>query len=123
MYLSIIYEGDNDISAGKTTIEIIHASDSLVQLIRSRLGSKTDIVFITPKPSKARWHLKEKYEAYNKALVLWSKKQYGVTVADLWTPMLDKNGIVFQDIFLADGLHMNKQGYDIWGKAIAPLLK
>ena len=118
-----IYEGDNDLSAGKTTAEIIHASDSLVKLIRSKLGGKVYIVFITPKPSKARWHLKEKYEEYNKALVLWSKKQTRVAVADLWTPMLDKNGIVFQDIFLADGLHMNKQGYAIWGKAIAPLLK
>ncbi len=118
-----VYEGDNDLGAGKTTAEILDASDSLVRLIRSKLGTNVHIVFITPKPSKARWHLKEKYEEYNKALSLWAKQQTGIAVADLWTPMLDENGIVFQDIFLADGLHMNKQGYDIWGKAIAPFLK
>jgi lysophospholipase L1-like esterase len=31
--------------------------------------------------------------------------------------------VVMQDIFLADGLHMNKKGYDIWAKTIGPLLK
>jgi lysophospholipase L1-like esterase len=37
--------------------------------------------------------------------------------------MLDEDGIVMQDIFLEDGLHMNKKGYDIWAKAIGPLLR
>jgi lysophospholipase L1-like esterase len=39
------------------------------------------------------------------------------------TPMLDNKGNVFKDVFLEDGLHMNKKGYDIWGKVIGELLK
>ncbi len=34
--------------------------------------------------------------------------------ADLWTPMLDKNGQVLTSIFLEDNLHMNAEGYKIW---------
>ena len=117
-----IYEGDNDLGSGKTTEVILKDSKKLVELIRSKLGN-VPIVFITPKPSKARWHLKENYEEYIAALNQWAETQKGVSVADLWTPMLDKNGIVFQDIFLEDGLHMNKKGYDIWGAVIGPLLK
>jgi lysophospholipase L1-like esterase len=36
--------------------------------------------------------------------------------------MLDSNGEVFKDIFIADKLHMNAKGYAIWQKIIAPTL-
>jgi lysophospholipase L1-like esterase len=117
-----VYEGDNDLGSGKSKEVILQDSQTLVEIIRSKLGS-VPVVFITPKPSKARWHLKENYERYIEDLKRWAKTQKGVTVADLWTPMLDEDGIVMQDIFLEDGLHMNKKGYDIWAKAIGPLLR
>ena len=41
---------------------------------------------------------------------------------DVHTAMLDKNGEVFKDIFIADNLHMNAKGYAIWQKIIAPTL-
>jgi len=115
-----IYEGDNDLAAGKTTKEILSANDSLMMMIRQKIGPRVPVVFITPKPSKARWQLRENYIAYNTALNKWAAAQKHVTVLDLWSPMLDKDGIVFQDIFIDDGLHMNKKGYDIWAKTIAP---
>jgi hypothetical protein len=45
-----------------------------------------------------------------------------VRFADVWTPALDENGVVFQDIFLGDNLHMNEKGYEIWKEVIRPLL-
>lgn len=118
-----IYEGDNDLGAGKTIAAILNANDSLVMLIHQKIGPKVPVVFITPKPSKARWHLREKYTAYNDALRKWAGTQKNVSALDLWSPMLDKNGVVFQDIFLEDGLHMNKQGYDIWTRTIGPHIR
>ena len=117
-----IYEGDNDLGSGKSQEQILNDSKALVAHIRKALG-QVPVVFITPKPSKARWHLKEKYVAYNKALMEWAGGVPGVSVADLWTPMLDEKGVVMQDIFLEDGLHMNKKGYDIWGQTLLPYVK
>jgi len=37
--------------------------------------------------------------------------------------MLDENGDVFEDIFIDDGLHMNKKGYDLWAKVISEFLE
>ena len=37
--------------------------------------------------------------------------------------MLDNQGNVFKDVFIEDGLHMNKKGYDIWGNVIGEILK
>jgi lysophospholipase L1-like esterase len=36
--------------------------------------------------------------------------------------MLDENKEVLKDIFIADKLHMNAKGYQIWQKQFAPLL-
>jgi lysophospholipase L1-like esterase len=117
-----IYEGDNDINSGKTPAEILEANDMLLVLIRDKVSKNVPVYFITPKPSVARWSKKSTYEDYNKMLSTWAGTRKGVTVVDVWTPMLDDKGVVFQDLFLADNLHMNKKGYDIWAKAIAPYL-
>lgn len=118
-----IYEGDNDINSGKTPEEILRTNESLVALIRSKVSRKVQLVFLTPKPSKARWSLKSTYEAYNQKLSAWAKTKKRVVVIDVWTPMLDENGMVMQDIFIEDGLHMNKKGYDIWASVIGPYLR
>ena len=63
-----IYEGDNDINSGKSPEEILNTADQLLTLIRAKLPKKVKVVFISPKPSLARWHLKETYLDYNKKL-------------------------------------------------------
>lgn len=113
-----IYEGDNDINSGKSPEEILKTADQLLTLIRAKLPKKVKVVFISPKPSLVRWHLKETYLDYNKKLKEWTGMHKKVSYADVWTPMLDSNGEVFKDIFLQDGLHLNEKGYKIWAKAI-----
>jgi lysophospholipase L1-like esterase len=113
-----IYEGDNDIAVGRSPENIFAAADATVARIQKELPD-TEIIFISPKPSVARWHLKDKYEAFNTGLRAWTKDKRNVKYADVWTPMLKKNGVVRDDIFLGDKLHMNKKGYAIWTKALA----
>lgn len=109
-----IYEGDNDINSGKSPEEILASADQLLTLLRSQLPSKVKIIFISAKPSVARWHLKSKYEQFNQQLKRWIGTKKNVLFADVWTPMLDSNGQVKTDLFIEDNLHMNRKGYDIW---------
>ena len=109
-----IYEGDNDINAGKSTEEILANADKLLTLLRSQLPVKVKIIFISAKPSVARWQLKSKYEEFNRQLKLWTSTKKNVLYADVWTPMLDNHGEVRKDLFIEDNLHMNRKGYDIW---------
>jgi lysophospholipase L1-like esterase len=67
--------------------------------------------------------LKKKYEQFNRKLKRWAKKRDHVKVVDVWTPLLGKDGKPRPAIYIEDGLHMNKDGYAIWTKIIAPLLK
>jgi lysophospholipase L1-like esterase len=117
-----IYEGDNDISSGKEPAIIAEETKILIKRIRKDLP-KTRIILISPKPSIARWNLKPKYEALNLELKKLAARKKSVEFADVWSAMLDENGEVFKDIFLQDNLHMNKKGYDIWGKVIGEFLK
>lgn len=50
------------------------------------------------------------------------RKTSGFEYADVWTAMLDRNGMVYTDIFIEDKLHMNKKGYDIWQVVIEEFL-
>ncbi len=116
-----IYEGDNDINSGKSSFEIFTDLTALVGELIIEDGIK-NIVIISPKPSIARWSLKAKYEELNKVLeevcAIWDEIQF----VDVWTPMLNADGSLKKELFIEDGLHMNKAGYDIWIRQIRPFL-
>ena len=117
-----IYEGDNDIGGGKKPSKIFKQAKKLVKNIKTDLP-KTKVILISPKPSIARENLKKDYIKLNKKLKKYCKNQDNLEFADVWNIMLDENGNVFQDIFIEDGLHMNKKGYDLWAKVIGEYLK
>lgn len=115
-----IYEGDNDVNSGKSGLEILADMNTLVSSLLEE--GIENIVIIAPKPSVARWELKEKYEKVNASLKAMADLSPKIQYADVWTPMLNPDGNVKPDIFIEDNLHMNKKGYDIWIKVIGPLL-
>lgn len=115
-----IYEGDNDVNSGKSGLQILADMNKLVNDLLEE--GVENIVIIAPKPSVARWELKEKYEKVNASFKAMADLSPNIQFADVWTPMLNADGMVKKDIFLEDNLHMNKKGYDIWIKVIGPLL-
>lgn len=116
-----IYEGDNDLASNKKSKHLLKEARQLTEKIKKDLPT-TKIVFISPKPSIARVQLKNQYILFNKKLKKFCAKQSNVGFADVWYPMLDNKGNVFKDVFIEDGLHMNKKGYDIWAKVIGEFL-
>jgi len=116
-----IYEGDNDISARKSTNVILSDILKIIQKIREQ-NTATEIVLIAAKPSIARWNLKRRFKKLNRQFKKISKKDPAIGYADVWKPMLDGRKVK-QDIFFEDGLHMNAKGYEIWYNALKPFLK
>ena len=116
-----IYEGDNDISAGKKPKEILAEAKEVRSRI-SRALPGVPVYFIAAKPSVARWKLRKKYQQLNSQLAIYASKTPNTGFVNVWAPALDENGEVKKDIFLEDNLHMNEKGYAIWTKAIKPFL-
>lgn len=119
-----IYEGDNDLGfANATSQQILASADSLLTIIRAKLRSSVRIYFISPKPSIARWHLKDQYVQFNKDLQTWASSKKNVYFIDVWSKMLNADGSLRKELFIEDGLHMNRKGYDIWRDSLRPYVK
>jgi len=116
-----IYEGDNDISSGKSSTEIILTMHELVGQIKSALP-EVEIFLIAAKPSISRWHLKDQYLDLNKHFEEYSQLSDKVEFVDIWTSMLDAEGNPKAEIFLEDKLHMNQAGYDLWAEVVRDYL-
>ena len=116
-----IYEGDNDISAGKKPKDILNEAKQVRQAIARKLPG-VPVLFIAAKPSVARWKLRKKYMQLNSELSLYAGSTPYTGFVNVWSPAMDASGEVMKDIFLEDNLHMNAKGYAIWKKAIEPFL-
>jgi lysophospholipase L1-like esterase len=116
-----IYEGDNDIFLGENPKNILKEAKKVRKIIAKKLPG-VPVVFISAKPSVARWKLKEQYESFNRGLKKYAKRAKLTGYADVWSPMLDQSGKVFTHIFREDGLHMNDEGYKIWQAVLKPYL-
>lgn len=116
-----IYEGDNDISAGKDAKTILTDILQIISKIREQ-NSAVKVVLIAAKPSIARWNLKRDYKRLNRKFKRLSRKDADILFADVWKPMLHKRKVK-QDIFIEDGLHMNAKGYAIWYEALKEFIE
>ena len=115
-----IYCGENDF-AGDTTLlamEVFKRYLNLVVEIRNHLP-KTEILYVSAKPSPSRWHLAAKFKEFNTLVSQFSSSQQGFKFINVWDAMLNADGLPKPEIFIDDKLHMNKAGYDIW----VPILK
>jgi lysophospholipase L1-like esterase len=119
-----IYCGENDIADVDTVspATVLLRFKTLHTILLKKLPRATKIVFVSLKPSVARWHLESKFIEANKLIEGYINTQKNIQFLDVHTAMLDDNKEVLKDIFIADQLHMNPKGYLIWQKQFAPFL-
>ena len=118
----VFYCGENDISEGASPEQVLASFKTFVKIVETRLPD-TKILFLSMKPSIARWNLWDKYEAGNNLIKEVIAKNPKLEYMDASISMLEKNGEVKKDIFIEDGLHMNAKGYAGWTEQIKPILK
>ena len=117
----LLYEGDNDAAAGATPEEILAHFDAIAAGIHEVLP-RTRIYILAVKPSIRRWNLWDTMSATNAMLADRAGKDAHLTFIDVATPMLGEDGKPLPEIFVADNLHMNDAGYDIWRDTVRPVL-
>jgi lysophospholipase L1-like esterase len=117
-----IYCGENDIaSSDKITPEIVFSRFKILfESIRHRFP-ETPIVYVSIKPCILRWSMKERMIATNGLISTYLSKKKKATFVNIWDKMLE-NGEPMKNIFIEDKLHMNKAGYAIWVKELAPFV-
>ncbi|NLU92138.1 GDSL-type esterase/lipase family protein [Chitinophaga sp. Ak27] len=118
----VIYVGENDLPHATVTADtMLLRFQQLYGAIRAKLPA-IPIIYISIKPSPSRAAFLEKAKQTNALIKNFLAKEKQSVFVDIYSKMLDKSGQPRKELFLDDMLHMNKQGYAIWEKAIQPYL-
>ncbi len=116
----VLYAGDNDIASGKSAEQVFDDFLQLASRVRRDLPD-AELVFISIKPSKARWRLWPVMAEANRKVEAYVQQHAWLNYADLATPLLDEAGEP-GDYYIEDGLHLNAAGYAVWQRAFRPFL-
>ena len=118
----VFYAGDNDIAGGKNATAVFDVFSDLVKKVRNALP-QTRILFLSIKPSNARWNLYPEMQKVNQKVGELNKTENLVELIDVGTPMLGPDGRPRIDLLRKDGLHLNEEGYKLWTEILKPHLK
>ncbi len=119
--LIVLYCGENDIAAGDSAEEVYKNFEQLEQMIHKRLPD-TEMIFMSMKPSLARWDLWPQYEQGNTMIRQYIEQRDHLHYFATETSMLTATGSPDSSIFIEDGLHMNAKGYAGWTTRLKPVL-
>lgn len=117
----ILYEGDNDLSAGKSPEQVFQAFQRIYEQLRAETPHAKFVV-LGIKPSPSRWKLAEKAQKANSLMrEAVASDPYAVYV-DTWTPLLGTDGKPDPQYYVKDMLHLSPAGYARWNAIVQPLL-
>ena len=117
----VFYSGDNDLAAGRTPDRVFSDFQTFATSVRERLP-ETPIIYITVKPSVARWKIWPKMQEVNARVKALTQDNKQLTYIDISPTLLGEDGQPRKELFRDDGLHMNPKGYEGWNKLIGPAL-
>lgn len=119
--LIVMYAGDNDIYEGRTAQQVIDDFEAFVARVR-RDQPGLPVVYISIKPSVARFALWPQMQVANAGIRKWAATRRDVRFVDIGPAMEDAQGHPRPELLREDGLHMKPAGYAIWTAALKPVL-
>ena len=113
--------GGNDLNAGKTPQQVLADFQALATKVRTALPD-VRIVYLSSSPSPARWSQAESQLEMN-----WLVKEYisagkNLDYIESYNAFLGAGGKPPEELFVADGLHHNAEGYKIRASLVKPHL-
>lgn len=120
--LVVLYEGDNDLAAGRQADQILAEFESLVTKHRAALP-EAKLICLNIKYSPARAKLRMDQEAANALLKTRCAKDPHLLFVDLASTLLDEEGKPQPKYFNPDMLHLNPEGYAVWNAKLRPVIE
>jgi lysophospholipase L1-like esterase len=118
----VFYSGDNDTQAGKSPQQIFDDFAKFVHRVHESLP-ETHIIALPIKPSIARWDKWPQMQQTNALMAKLDNRDDRLQMVDTSTPLLGSDGQPRKELYVADGLHLNQKGYNIWNEILTPILK
>ena len=113
--------GGNDINAGKTADQAFADYKAFVAKVRTKLPD-TPIVFISLSPAPKRWNERQENKKLNDLVEAYSKQTPGLKFCDVYDLTLTPDGQAREELFIADKLHFNAEGYKLLAERVRPFV-
>ena len=119
--LIILHVGGNDVNTGKSPGQVLADFKAFVAKVRA-VQPDVPIAFSSLTPGPARWDEASQRKATNQAIKDYIATQPHLLFIDLWDAMLTPDGKPREDIWVADRIHPNHEGYLLRVKIMRPIL-
>jgi lysophospholipase L1-like esterase len=119
--LIVVYEGDNDLAAGKSVDAVYADYLRFLKRVRTELPG-TPVLLLAAKPSPSRTPLLGIQRDLDHRLQQLASTTPDIHFIDTFRPLVDADGNPRRELFRDDFLHMNAKGYALWRELIAPVL-
>ena len=86
--------------------------------IRNKLGKKIPVLVIETTPTAKRWNVWPQIAEANKLIKQYIKKKQNSYFIDTRDFYLNESGLPIENYFIEDKLHLNSDGYKLWGQII-----
>lgn len=113
--------GGNDLHAGESVENVFTDYQKFVATVHAKLP-ETEIVFIALSPSLARWEQHEKEKALNTLVEEFTKQTPHLKYIEDYDIPLGADGKPRAELFVADKLHFNADGYKLLTERVRPYL-
>lgn len=113
----VFYGGDNDLALGASPEAVWDSLRALLDRRDALLGS-IPFAFVSIKPSPSRMELLPQIIEANEWCWREIEAREGAVWVDVYAPMLDEQRAPRRELFLSDGLHLSRAGYDLWRRVL-----
>jgi lysophospholipase L1-like esterase len=115
----LLYAGDNDLGDGRA-VEAVFCLLPLASRQSGRSPRRYPLGFVSVKPSPARCGIDDRIQRFNELVRYEIESRPSGYYLDVFSAMVDERGKPRTELFLADGLHLNREGYRLWGRLLEP---
>ena len=114
--------GGNDLNAGKTPEQVFNDFKEFVATIHAKLP-ETQIVYMSLSPSLARWPQAQREKELNELVAAFVQDKPRLKYLDHYDLPLGADGKPRAEVFVADKLHFNAEGYKLLAERVRPFME
>ncbi len=113
--------GGNDLWAGKSAEQVFADFKEFAETVHAKLP-ETKIIFISLSPSLARWSQHEKEKRVNTFVADYIAGKPYLQYIETYDLPLGADGLPRSELFVADKLHFNAEGYKLLAARVRPFV-
>ena len=117
----VLRAGGNDLWAGKTPEQVFADFQEFVAVVHAKLPM-TEIIFLSLSPSPARWKQHAQEKELNRLVENFVRQAPHLKYVETYDLPLDAAGRPRPELFVADKLHFNADGYKRLRERLRPAL-